>query len=97
MGNQSVTKNQTGSVKPLEIIVPQVCGSFKSSRNRNRDFPAVTASPAPSRKLHTAKLERPFASEVNSETIEYLVTLIVSPRLVPTRSIRRPHSVCPMV
>src|SRR5260370_41525241 len=44
MGNQSVTKNQTGSVKPLEIIVPQVCGSFKRSRNRNRDFPAVTHS-----------------------------------------------------
>src|SRR5271156_6669459 len=53
-------------------------------------------SPAPRRKRNTAKLVRPFASEVNSETIEYHVTLMVNPRLVPTRSIWRPQTVCPM-
>src|ERR1700726_2729047 len=53
-------------------------------------------SPAPSKKRNTVKLESPFAVAVSSETIEYQTTLIVSPRLVPTRSISRPHSVCPM-
>src|SRR5437870_8134653 len=52
-------------------------------------------SPAPSRKRNTAKLEKPFASEVIRETIEYHVTLMVSPRRVPTRSMSRPHTVCP--
>src|SRR4029077_17156143 len=50
-------------------------------------------SPAPSRKRTTPKLPMTFAGEVNSETIEYHVTLIVSPRLVPTRSIWRPQTV----
>src|ERR1700761_9007605 len=31
IGNQSVTKNQTGSVSPFEISVPQVCGSRSKS------------------------------------------------------------------
>src|SRR6267142_2174761 len=53
-------------------------------------------SPAPSRKRNKAKLERPFAREVKTETIEYQVTLMVRPRRVPTRSISRPHMVCPM-
>src|ERR1700674_145920 len=52
-------------------------------------------SPAPSRKRNRAKLERPLASEVKRETIEYHVTLMVRPRRVPTRSISRPHTVCP--
>src|SRR6266481_5323302 len=54
-------------------------------------------SPAPSKKRNTAKLEMLPANEVKSETSEYHVTLIVRPRLVPTRSIKRPHTVCPMV
>src|SRR5438046_206654 len=54
-------------------------------------------SPAPSRKRNSAKLEKPFAREVIRETIEYHATLMVSPRRVPTRSIRRPHTPCPRV
>src|SRR5439155_23969251 len=49
-------------------------------------------SPAPSRKRNTEKLEKPFASEVIRETIEYHVTLMVSPRRVATRFMRRPHT-----
>src|ERR1700747_1392727 len=52
-------------------------------------------SPAPSRKRNVAKLTMPFASDVNSETIEYHVTLMVNPRRVPTRSIWRPQTVWP--
>src|SRR5215472_8168347 len=52
-------------------------------------------SPAPSRKRNKAKLESPFASDVNSETREYQVILIVNPRRVPTLSISRPHAACP--
>src|SRR6266436_9108410 len=53
-------------------------------------------SPAPSKNRNSAKLRKPFASEVNSETAEYHATLIVRPRLVPTRSTKRPQTVCPM-
>src|SRR6266571_7983334 len=52
-------------------------------------------SPAPSRKRNRAKLVRLLASEVMMETIEYQVTLMVSPRRVPTRSISRPQTVWP--
>src|SRR6266404_7894733 len=52
-------------------------------------------SPAPSRNRNRAKVERPLASEVKRETIEYHVTLMVRPRRVPTRSMSRPHTVCP--
>src|SRR3981189_2659758 len=53
-------------------------------------------SPAPSRKRNKAKLESPLAREVKTEMIEYHETLMVRPRRVPTRSISRPHTVCPM-
>src|ERR1700686_1877461 len=53
-------------------------------------------SPAPSRKRNSAKLEMPLASEVMRETMEYHVTLMVRPRRVPTRSMSRPQTVCPM-
>src|SRR5260370_32695393 len=52
-------------------------------------------SPAPRKNRNTAKLEMLLANEVSSETTEYQVTLIVSPRLVPTRSINLPQTVCP--
>src|ERR1700693_5780892 len=54
-------------------------------------------SPAPSKTRKNAKLLSPLASEVSSETAEYQATLIVSPRRVPTRSIHRPQTVCPIV
>src|ERR1700686_3760934 len=53
-------------------------------------------SPAPSKKRNSAKLRKPLASEVSIETMEYHATLIVSPRLVPTRSTNPPQTVCPM-
>src|SRR5690349_8324160 len=53
-------------------------------------------SPAPSKKRNAAKLKMPLAREVKRETIEYQVTLMVRPRLVPMRSIWRPQTVCPM-
>jgi len=53
-------------------------------------------SPAPSRNRKNAKLLSPVAAEVSSETAEYHATLMVSPRRVPTRSINRPQTVCPM-
>src|SRR6202790_917067 len=53
-------------------------------------------SPAPSKNRKSAKLRNPLASEVNSDTAEYHATLIVSPRRVPTRSINRPQTLCPM-
>src|SRR6516225_7045345 len=46
-------------------------------------------SPAPNKKRNAAKLRIPVAREVNSETMEYHVTLMVMPRLVPARSISR--------
>src|ERR1700674_4945035 len=42
-------------------------------------------SPAPSRNRIAAKLPMPLASEVSSDTIEYHVTLSVSPSRVPRR------------
>src|SRR5260370_42694297 len=72
------------------------------SRSGNHSETALQApgqladSPAPSRKRNRAKLEMPLASEVKRETIEYQVTLMVSPRRVPTRSISRPHTPCPI-
>src|SRR5437667_5636686 len=38
MGNQSVTKDQTGSARAVEMIGPQVGGSFRMSHQRNRDL-----------------------------------------------------------
>src|SRR5215469_365819 len=52
-------------------------------------------SPAPSRKRKTAKLEKPLASAVAIEITEYHSTDRLSPRRVPTRSMKRPHNVCP--
>src|SRR5439155_27110008 len=52
-------------------------------------------SPSPSRKRNRAKLERPFASEVIREPIEYQATPPVRPRRAPTRSRSRPPTVCP--
>src|SRR5947207_2728375 len=54
-------------------------------------------SPAPSRKRNAAKLLMPVANDVSNETIEYQVTLMVRPSLVPRRSICRPQTVWPMV
>src|SRR6266852_8982725 len=51
-------------------------------------------SPAPSRKRKRAKLKRPLAREVKRETVEYQMTLIVRPNLVPRRSSCRPQAVC---
>src|SRR5258705_3002525 len=53
-------------------------------------------SPAPSRKRKTAKLPKPLASEVRTETIEDHITPRVNPRRLPMRSIRRPQIVLPM-
>ena len=53
-------------------------------------------SPAPSRKRKKAKLRSPPASEVSIAAIEYQMTVTVSPRRVPTRSMMRPETVCPM-
>src|SRR5882724_9696031 len=46
MGNQSVIKNHTGSVKVLATIVPQVCGSFSRSNQRGRGAPIGPSRPA---------------------------------------------------
>ena len=40
IGNQSVTKNQTGSVSALARIAPQVCGKLNSSRQPS-GFPSI--------------------------------------------------------
>ena len=52
-------------------------------------------SPAPSRNRKKAKLCKPRASGVSIDTTEYAATVRVIPRRVPTRSIRRPQTVCP--
>src|SRR5205814_8533064 len=51
-------------------------------------------SPAPSRKRNAAKLRKPVASEVRTETTEYHSTENVSPRRVPIRSSSRRQSAC---
>src|SRR5882724_1210016 len=53
-------------------------------------------SAVPSKKRKKEKLRNPFASGVNIETREYAITVIEIPRLVPQRSINRPHTDCPM-
>src|SRR5690348_2803472 len=53
-------------------------------------------SPMPSRNRNAQKLRRPDASDVSMEAAEYQITEIVSPLRVPSRSISRPHTLCPM-
>src|SRR6266851_9035643 len=53
-------------------------------------------SPVPSKNRKPMKLYFPPAKEVSIATTEYHVTLMVRPRRVPTRSIQRPQTVCPM-
>src|SRR4030095_10415538 len=53
-------------------------------------------SPAPRRKRKKAKLRNPTAKEVNIAAIEYQMTVIVNPLRVPTRSMNRPETVCPI-
>ena len=53
-------------------------------------------SPNPSGNRNPAKLMKPIATDVSIETREYQRTEIVSPRRVPTRSICRPQTVCPI-
>src|SRR5579872_5487074 len=54
-------------------------------------------SPAPRRKRNVAKLVKPRAREVDIEISEYQITVRVRPRRVPTRSIKRPKMLCPIV
>src|ERR1700745_1707473 len=53
-------------------------------------------SAAPRKKRKPRKDKKPRAKGVSRETREYQATVIVKPRLVPTRSIRRPQSVWPI-
>src|SRR4051794_3805696 len=53
-------------------------------------------SPAPRRRRKKAKLRKPLAIAVHMEMIEYPKTVKVRPLRVPTRSITRPKTVCPM-
>src|ERR1700693_5202541 len=82
---------------PTEEPLSYSAAASPRSRFGNHSETALLApgqladSPAPSRNRNMAKLETPRASDVSSETIEYQVTLIVRPRLVPTRSIWRPQ------
>src|ERR1700720_145878 len=87
---------------PTEEPLSYSAAASPRSRFGNHSETALLApgqladSPAPSKKRNTAKLEILLANEVMSDTVEYQITLIVRPRLVPTRSINRPHTVCPM-
>src|SRR5580692_6718499 len=53
-------------------------------------------SAAPKKKRKPRKEKKPRARGVSKETREYHATVMVKPRLVPTRSIRRPQRVWPM-
>src|SRR5882757_9398552 len=50
-------------------------------------------SAAPRKKRKPRKEQNPRAKGVKRETREYQATVMVKPRLVPTRSIRRPQNV----
>src|SRR6267143_2817366 len=86
---------------PIEDPLSKMAVASPRSRFGNHSETALLApgqladSPAPSRKRKKAKLKRPLAREVKRETVEYQMTLRVRPRRVPTRSISRPHRVCP--
>src|SRR6266481_798644 len=96
-----VKTRKGATAPPIEDPLSNSAVARPRSRFGNHSETALLApgqladSPAPSKKRNTVKLESPLASDVSSETIEYQVTLIVSPRRVPTRSITRPHTVCP--
>ena len=53
-------------------------------------------SPAPNRNRNVAKLYNPRADDVAMATREYAITERVKPLRVPTRSFKRPHTVCPI-
>ena len=86
----------------MEDPLSKIAVASARSRLGNHSETALVAagqladSPAPSRKRNPAKLQKPLASEVSIETIEYQTTVNVSPRRVPTRSIIRPKTVCPI-
>src|SRR2546427_11159002 len=100
-------RKYTGNIRkgamapPTDEPLSYTAAASPRSRFGNHSETALLApgqladSPAPSRKRNRAKLERLLASEVKRETIEYHITLMVRPRRVPTRSISRPHTVCP--
>src|SRR5436305_11872981 len=96
-------KTRNGAMAPpMDEPLSKSAAASPRSRFGNHSETALLApgqladSPAPSKKRNIVKLANPFASEVKIETMEYHVTLIVNPRRVPTRSISRPQSVCPM-
>src|SRR5271154_1626281 len=95
-----MTKGATAP--PTEEPLSYKAAASPRSRFGNHSETALLApgqladSPAPSRKRNAAKLAMPVANGVSSETIEYHVTLMVRPSLVPRRSICRPQTVCPM-
>src|SRR5947209_15299069 len=97
-------RKYTGNIRkgamapPTDEPLSYTAAATPRSRFGNHSETALLApgqladSPAPSKKRNMPKLTMPFAREVRSETIEYQITLIVSPRRVPTRSISRPHT-----
>ena len=96
VGDQA-TKYMVETSIPEREVIPVIPGFFNLTHVKNvgAAFGLFADSPAPSKKRNAAKLEKPRASEVAMETIEYHSTEIVSPRFVPTRSIALPQIVCP--
>ncbi len=54
----------------------------------------LAASPAPSRNRKPQKLKRPLDSDVSMAATEYQTTARLRPLRVPSRSTRRPDTVC---
>src|SRR6185436_3656017 len=87
---------------PIDEPLSKSATAQPRSRFGNHSETALVAagqfadSPAPSKKRKTAKLRRPTASDVSIAAIEYQMTVIVSPRRVPTRSMKRPETVWPI-
>src|SRR5437867_11134776 len=95
-------KTSSGAIAPpIEEPLSKSATAQPRSRLGNHSATAFVAagqfadSPSPSKKRRPQKLFSPVASEVSIAAIEYHVTVIVRPRLVPKRSINRPDAVCP--
>src|SRR5437867_10103748 len=98
-----MNKTMNGAMAPPteDPLSKNAVANARSRLGNHSDTALVAAgqfadSPKPSRNRNAQKLRSPPAREVNIATAEYQSTEKVSPRRVPTWSISRPHTLCPI-
>src|SRR2546421_6743751 len=98
----SIQSTTTGAMAaPIDEPLSNSATAQPRSLRGNHSLTALVApgqladSPNPSKKRNEISDLNPTVSDVSAATIEYHVTLVISPTRVPTRSRNLPDAICP--